>query len=53
MNLFDMFDFDDDGLLDKKEFEAYSLMSGSGPVNSEVIPTQMIQLNYTYIEALI
>ena len=36
MNLFDIFDFDDDGLLSRREFEAYSILSGSGPVSEQV-----------------
>ena len=36
MNLFDTFDLDDDGLLSREEFEAYSILSGSGKVNDEV-----------------
>ncbi|KAL3090852.1 hypothetical protein niasHS_007227 [Heterodera schachtii] len=35
MNLFDMFDLDDDGLLSRREFEAYSILSGSGPVSEQ------------------
>lgn len=36
MNLFDMFDLDNDGLLNREEFELYSLMSGSGKILNEV-----------------
>ncbi|KAI1704998.1 EF-hand calcium-binding domain-containing protein 7 [Ditylenchus destructor] len=35
MNLFDMFDLDNDGQLSRDEFEAYSILSGSGPVKDE------------------
>jgi hypothetical protein len=35
MNLFDMFDLDDDGLLNFSEFDSYSRLSG-GPVDQEV-----------------
>lgn len=36
MNLFDMFDLDNDGLLNRKEFELYSILSGSGKILEEV-----------------
>jgi hypothetical protein len=40
MNMFDIFDLDDDGLLSRREFEAYSILSGSGPVSEQVINAQ-------------
>lgn len=36
MNLFDMFDIDNDGLLNRTEFELYSILSGSGEILDEV-----------------
>jgi len=36
MNLFDIFDLDDDGLLSRREFEAYSILAGTGPVSEQV-----------------
>uniref|UniRef100_A0A1I8BEJ0 EF-hand domain-containing protein n=1 Tax=Meloidogyne hapla TaxID=6305 RepID=A0A1I8BEJ0_MELHA len=35
MNLFDIFDLDDDGLLSRREFEAYSILAGTGPVSEQ------------------
>ncbi|KAI6186043.1 EF-hand domain-containing protein [Aphelenchoides besseyi] len=35
MNTFDMFDFDDDGLLCKEEVETYRILSGLGPITSD------------------
>lgn len=36
MNLFDMFDFDNDGLLSRSEFNNYCVLSGSGQLKDEV-----------------
>lgn len=36
MNLFDMFDVDNDGLLSHMEFDAYCVLSGSGHLKNEV-----------------
>jgi Ca2+-binding EF-hand superfamily protein len=43
MNMFDIFDLDDDGLLSRREFEAYSILSGSGPVSEQVINAQQLE----------
>lgn len=37
MNTFDMFDLDNDGLLCRKEFETYRIISGLGRLTVEVI----------------